>query len=262
VTGASTGIGRHLVQGLAWQGATVAGMARGVDRLREVMSDVTEATGAPTLAVPADVTDRGAMAEAARRIRDELGGIDGAVFNAGIWQQVDVAAWDSAVFRRHVDTNLMGLVHGVEAVLPTMRRNRSGTIVGMASVAGYRGLPRSEAYGATKAAEIHMLESLRIDLTRLGIDVITVCPGFVRTELTGTNSLPCRGCWSRTPRRAASPTASRRQGRDHLPPAHDAAVEGGTSGACAPLGRGLVARATAVGPVIAGSLWDIRLHRR
>src|SRR4029078_9016497 len=90
--------------------------------------------------------------------------------------------------RRHFDTNVMGLAHGVEAVLPEMRRRRAGTIVGMASGAGYRGLPRSGAYGATKAAEINMLEALRIDLRPLGITVQTVCPGFVRTDLTAKNT--------------------------------------------------------------------------
>ena len=71
-----------------------------------------------------------------------------------------------------------------------MRRRGTGTIVGMASVAGYRGFPRSEAYGATKAAEINMLEALRIDLRPLGITVQTVCPGFVRTDLTAKNTFP------------------------------------------------------------------------
>ena len=84
----------------------------------------------------------------------------------------------------------MGLAYGVEAVLPDMRRRGAGTIVGVASVAGYRGFPRSEAYGATKAAEINMLEALRIDLRPLGITVQTVCPGFVRTDLTAKNTFP------------------------------------------------------------------------
>jgi len=142
------------------------------------------------LPVPVDVTDLASMMQAAARVESELGAIDLAIFNAGIWEQVNVAAWDSELFRRHFDTNLMGLVHGVEAVLPGMRRRRAGTIAGMASVAGYRGIPRSEAYGATKAAEINMLEALRIDLRPLGITVQTVCPGFVRTDLTAKNTFP------------------------------------------------------------------------
>jgi len=121
-------------------------------------------------------------------VRSELGGIDLAVLNAGTYRQMDVTAWDTAAFRRHVDVNLMGLVHGVEAVLPAMRRARAGMIAGVASVAGYRGFPSSQAYGATKAAEINLLESLRIDLLPLGIEVVTVCPGFVRTDLISVNS--------------------------------------------------------------------------
>jgi short-subunit dehydrogenase len=107
-----------------------------------------------------------------------------------VWQQVDVDAFDSEVFRRHMETNLMGMVHGIEAVLPCMRKRRSGTIAGVASVAGYRGFPQSEAYGATKAAQINLLEALRIDLQSLGINVVTVCPGFVRTEATAVNAFP------------------------------------------------------------------------
>lgn len=184
ITGASSGIGRALARELARRGARVAISARRVERL-----DQLAAEGA-MLPVPVDVTDLASMMQAAARVESELGAIDLAIFNAGIWEQVNVAAWDSELFRRHFDTNLMGLVHGVEAVLPGMRRRRAGTIAGMASVAGYRGIPRSEAYGATKAAEINMLESMRIDLGRTGIRVVTVCPGFVRSELTDRNTFP------------------------------------------------------------------------
>jgi short-subunit dehydrogenase len=182
ITGASSGIGEALARELASRGARVAISARRVERLDQV------AAAGGMLAVPADVTDRDAMTRAAARIEEQLGGIDLAVFNAGTWQQVDVTAWDADVFRHHFDTNLMGLVHGVEAVLPGMRKRRAGTIAGVASVAGYRGMPSSEAYGSTKAAEISMLESLRIDLRPLGIDVVIVNPGFVRSELTAANS--------------------------------------------------------------------------
>ncbi|MGZ4431246.1 MAG: SDR family NAD(P)-dependent oxidoreductase [Gaiellales bacterium] len=184
VTGGSSGIGAALAGELATRGCRVAISARRADRLEQVASEHG------MLAVPVDVTDRTAMSGAAERIRTELGGLDIAVFNAGTWKPVDVLAWDSDVFRHHFDTNLMGLVHGIEAVLPAMRRAGQGTIVGVASVAGYRGFPRSQAYGATKAAEINMLEPLRIDLMRLGIDVLTVCPGFVRSELTALNRFP------------------------------------------------------------------------
>jgi short-subunit dehydrogenase len=186
VTGASSGIGAALVRELAGRGCRVAASARRADRLEEL------AAGAPgeVIAVPADVTDRAAMMAAAESVRERFGAIDLAVLNAAYWGQFSVEAWDTDVIRRHFDTNVIGMVHGVEAVLADMRRRRSGAIAGMASVAGYRGLPRSEAYGATKAAEINMLESLRIDLRPLGIAVHTICPGFVRTDLTAKNTFP------------------------------------------------------------------------
>jgi NAD(P)-dependent dehydrogenase (short-subunit alcohol dehydrogenase family) len=182
VTGASSGIGAALVGELRRRGCRVAASARRADRL--------ERLGDGVLAVPLDVTDRAATLAAVERIEAELGGIDVAILNAANWDQFQVDTWDSDVIRRHFDTNVMGMVYGIEAVLGGMRRRRSGAIVGMASVAGYRGLPRSEAYGATKAAEINMLESLRIDLRPFGIDVHTVCPGFVRTDLTAKNTFP------------------------------------------------------------------------
>jgi short-subunit dehydrogenase len=186
VTGASAGIGAALVHELGRRGAAVAATARRADALEAL------AAAAPgrVLPVPADVTELEAMRAAEQRVRDELGPIDLAVLNAGLWEQVDVRAFDSEVVRRHLDTNVMGMVHGVDAVLPDMRRRRAGTIAGMASVAGYRGLPQAEGYGASKAAEINLLESLRIDLRSSGLQVVTVCPGFVRTGLTGRNSFP------------------------------------------------------------------------
>ena len=182
VTGASDGIGAALAAELAARGAQVAISARRVERL-----DQLAAGHHGLVAVPLDVSDREAVLAAEATVRERLGGLDLAVFNAGTWQQVDVLAWDSELVRRHVDTNLMGLVYGIEAVLPAMRRAGAGHIAGMASVAGYRGFSASEAYGSTKAAQINLLESRRIDLRPLGIDVTTICPGFVRTDLIEAN---------------------------------------------------------------------------
>jgi short-subunit dehydrogenase len=184
VCGASSGIGAALVRELAARGCRVAASARRADRLDEL------AGGARGEVVPiqADVTDREAMLAAGEEVRRRFGAVDLAVLNAAYWGQFSVEAWDTDCFRRHFETNVIGMAHGVEAVLADMRRRRSGAIAGMSSLAGYRGLPRSEAYGATKAAEINMLESLRIDLRPYGIAVHTICPGFVRTELTAKNT--------------------------------------------------------------------------
>jgi short-subunit dehydrogenase len=182
ITGASSGIGAALAREIAGRGARVAISARRAERLEQV------AAGTDMVPVTVDVSDRESVLAAERTARGELGGIDMAILNAGTYGQLDVTAWDTAAYRRHVDVNLMGLVHGVEAVLPSMRRAREGRIVGMASVAGYRGFPSSEGYGSTKAAQINLLESLRIDMMPLGVQVSTVCPGFVRTDLTAANT--------------------------------------------------------------------------
>ena len=186
MTGASSGIGAALVRELTARGCRVGASARRADRLAQVAAECGDAV----LAVPADVTDREGMLAAAAAIDERFGPIELAVLNAGLGGRMAPGSWDSALLRRQFDTNVMGTVHGIEAVLPGMRRRQAGAIVGLASVAGYRGLPRSEGYGATKAAQIHMLESLRIDLRPDGIEVITVCPGWVRTELTANNSFP------------------------------------------------------------------------
>jgi short-subunit dehydrogenase len=184
VCGASSGIGAALVRELAARGCRVAASARRADRLDELAGSVR----GEVVPLTVDVTDRDAMMAAEEEVRGRFGAIDLAILNAAYWGQFSVEAWDTDVIRRHFDTNVLGMAHGVEAVLADMRRRRAGAIAGVASLAGYRGLPRSEAYGATKAAEINLLESLRIDLRPYGIAVHTVCPGFVRTGLTAKNT--------------------------------------------------------------------------
>jgi NAD(P)-dependent dehydrogenase (short-subunit alcohol dehydrogenase family) len=134
--------------------------------------------------VAADVTDPASLTAAASRIRDELGEIDLAVLSAGYWTQMSADDWDTETFNRHVEVNLIGMSNAIAAVLPEMLTQRSGVIAGISSVAGYRGLPGSEAYGATKAGQINLLESLRLHVAKRGVRVTTICPGFVRTDLT------------------------------------------------------------------------------
>jgi short-subunit dehydrogenase len=172
-------VARELVD----RGARVAISARRTDRLAEV------AAGRMTV-VEADVTDWSSLDAAARRVRRELGETDLVVHCAGFWKQMDAASWDREVFARHVEVNLLGLNNLLGTVLPRMVERGQGQIVGVASVAGYRGLAGAEAYGATKAAQINLLEALRAALRRRGVTVTTVCPGFVRTQLTAGNRFP------------------------------------------------------------------------
>lgn len=183
VIGGSSGIGAAVARELRSRGAVVAISARRQDQLAEVCAGTM-------LAVPADVTDAASLAAAATRVRDELGPIDLAVLSAGYWQQMSARDWDTGIFDRHVQVNLTGMSNSIAAVLPDMMARHRGVIAGISSVAGYRGLSGSEAYGATKAGQINLLEALRIHLGRSGVRVVTICPGFVRTELTAGNDFP------------------------------------------------------------------------
>src|SRR5512142_118656 len=159
VLGASSGIGAAVARELVRRGAAVAISARRKEQLDDV-------AGGDMLVLPADVTAADAVAAAAARVRQELGPIDLAVLSAGYWKQMNPAQWDTGVFDQHIRVNLGGMSNAIAAVLPAMLPRRSGTIAGIASVAGYRGLAGSEAYGATKAAQINLLESLRVHIAR------------------------------------------------------------------------------------------------
>jgi short-subunit dehydrogenase len=194
VTGASAGIGAALARELADRGARLVISARSADQLTEVAGD-------RMVVVPLDVADRAATVAAGRRVREALGGLDVAVLNAGTWSQFHVEPWDSQLFADHLQVNLMGAVHTMEAVVPPMLAEGRGRIVGVASVAGYRGLPGSEAYGAGKAALLNLLEALRGSLGPRGVVVQTVSPGFVRTRMTDRNRFPMP--WLIEPEQAA-----------------------------------------------------------
>lgn len=183
LVGASSGIGAALGRELVGRGARVAVSARDGDALREV-------AGQDMSVVPVDATDRDGVLAAADRVRGALGGLDVVVWCAGHWEQFDAAQWDADAFAHHVEVNLLGLNNVLGAVVPPMTAAGRGHVVGIASVAGYRGLAGAEAYGATKAAQINLLEGLRAAVARHGVRVTTVCPGFVRTPMTATNDFP------------------------------------------------------------------------
>jgi NAD(P)-dependent dehydrogenase (short-subunit alcohol dehydrogenase family) len=183
VVGGSSGIGAAVARELVRRGATVAISARRNEQLHDV-------AGGDMLVVPADVTDAAGVSAAATRVRQAMGPIDLAVLSAGYWKQMEPAGWDTDVFDQHLRVNLSGMSNAIAAVLPGMLQRDHGVIAGMASVAGYRGLAGAEAYGATKAAQINLLESLRVHIARTGVHVTTICPGFVRTDLTAVNRFP------------------------------------------------------------------------
>ncbi len=186
VTGASTGIGRAVTIELARRGARVVASARNESALDTLVREC----GDRVQALPLDVTDRQANRWATEEISRRMGGLDIAFFNAGICEYVDVASFDSALFERTIRSNFLSMVYGIEAALPLLRQSPAPQLVGMSSTVAYRGLPRSEAYGASKAAIKNLFESLQIDLAREAFRVSVVCPGFVRTPLTDRNDFP------------------------------------------------------------------------
>jgi NAD(P)-dependent dehydrogenase (short-subunit alcohol dehydrogenase family) len=182
VTGASTGIGRDIARQLAAAGVTVAASARSAEKLQGL--------GPGIRAYPLDVTDAHAVAQTALAIERELGAIDLAVLAAGTYAPLAVEDFDLANFTSANATNYLGVVHGLAALLPPMLARRRGHVAWIASVAGYRGLPKAAAYGPTKAALINLAESLKPELDRKGIAVSVINPGFVETPLTAQNDFP------------------------------------------------------------------------
>ena len=173
ITGASTGIGAATARELAARGHELFLTARSADKLAEL----------PGVAKPGDVADREAMS----RIAKEIAPLDVALLSAGTYEPVTPETFRAEIFRSHLDVNVMGTVHCIESVLPDMLRRRAGRIAVVASVTGFAGLPRAEAYGATKAFLISMCDSLRADLDGSGVAVTLVNPGYVRTPLTDKN---------------------------------------------------------------------------
>lgn len=186
LVGASTGIGLALAEALHDEGATVIVSARSAQALAAFASAHPGAE-----AWPLDVTDRVAVQDAAERLQRRHGRLDLVLFCAGIYQPMRADAFDLDVALRHHQVNVGGALHLVGAVLPLLRAQAAaGTRAHLglvASVAGYRALPKALAYGPTKAALNHLAQSLHLDLapSRLGVSLIN--PGFVRTPLTAGN---------------------------------------------------------------------------
>jgi len=186
ITGASSGIGRALALRMAADGWTVCASARGA----EALAALEREGGGRIHAVPLDVTDLAAVKAAVAGMLARHGRIGLAVLNAGTYIPDSAATFDSADFRRTYELNVMGAVHCLDAVLPHFIDRRAGHVALVASVAGYRGLPSAMAYGSSKAALIHLAESLRFEGDKHGFGVTIVNPGFVKTPLTDKNRFP------------------------------------------------------------------------
>jgi NAD(P)-dependent dehydrogenase (short-subunit alcohol dehydrogenase family) len=186
LVGASTGIGRATAHALHAAGARVIVSARNRDAL-----DAFVAAHPRSDAIALDATDRDAMHDAAARIVSVHGRIDLAMYCAGTYAAMRATAFDLDIALRHVQVNYEGALFMLDAVLPQLlaqgRTGQGGHVSLVSSVAGFRGLPQSLAYGPTKAALINLAETLYLDLEPLGLGVSVVNPGFVETPLTAGN---------------------------------------------------------------------------
>jgi len=183
ITGASSGIGRGLALEIASRGGHLGLLARREDLLNEIVAEATK-RGVKASAAAADVRDAKAVRAAADRFRRELGPIDILIANAGIGTADHTARLTPEHAANVIGINVLGAVNGVAAVLPEMIERNQGRLVAISSLAAYRGLPKSAAYCASKAAMTAYFESLRIDLRDTGLGVTIIHPGFIKTDLT------------------------------------------------------------------------------
>ena len=192
LTGASSGLGQALAREYARQGAVLVLVARREDALRDLARSLPNPGAVHVYA--ADVRDADAMARAAQDFLDRIGVPDVVIANAGV--SVGTVASereDLEAFRMVMDTNWFGVLTTFQPFLQPMHDREPGaggwrgTLVGIASVAGVRGLPGGGAYSASKSAVIKLLESLRLEQRRHGIRVVTIAPGYIRTPMTAHN---------------------------------------------------------------------------
>ena len=187
ITGASSGIGAALARHYAAGGATLALVGRRKDALDALARSLPGEHAVYRL----DVAASAALAEAAADFIGRFGLPDVVIANAGVSVgTLTEEAGDLAAFERVLRTNVLGMVATFQPFVAPMRERGEGRLVGIASVAGIRGLPGAGAYSASKAAVIAYLESLRVELYGSGVKVVTITPGYIETPMTAVNDYP------------------------------------------------------------------------
>ncbi len=186
ITGASSGIGEATAKKLAAHGAKVALMARSEDKLEELKKDI-ESNGGQAIVASGDVTDKDAFAKAVSATVDAYGKVDGLINNAGLMPLSFVEKLKTDEWEKMVDVNIKGVLNGVSAVLPELKKNNGGDIINISSMAAHRYFPGGAVYCATKSAVKMFSEGLRQELApKYGINVTSIEPGAVATQLTDT----------------------------------------------------------------------------
>ncbi len=184
ITGASSGIGESMARFYARRGVQLGLVARRADFLARLADELEPRPAVYSL----DVRDPIALKNAANDFIARFGVPDIVIANAGVSRGTLTEMEDDLkVFQEVFDINVMGMVNTFHAFIEPMKRQKQGTLVGIASVAGFRGIPGGGAYSASKAAAIRYCESLRVELRSEGISVVTICPGYIKTPMTAVN---------------------------------------------------------------------------
>ncbi len=186
LTGASAGIGHALALEYAGRGAKLLLVARRGDLLEQLARDV-EKLGGEAILLVADASTRETALRAVELAQERFGGIDLVVMNAGRGGPMFVDTFDIDEVEKVMEINALGVMRMVAAVLPVMLAAGHGQLVAISSLAAYRGMPGSAVYNASKGAVTIFMESLRTELRTRGIDVTTIAPGFIRTDMTAKN---------------------------------------------------------------------------
>ena len=187
ITGASSGIGAALARYYAARGAVLGLVARRRAALQELLATLPGEHAVYTV----DVADEAGLRQAAADFSARFGVPDVVVANAGVSVgTLTEEEGDLRAFERVMRTNVLGMVATFQPFVAPMRARGSGRLVGIASVAGIRGLPGGGAYSASKAAVIAYLESLRVELHGSGVKVVTIAPGYIETPMTAVNRYP------------------------------------------------------------------------
>jgi len=185
ITGASSGLGEHVARLLAAEGVHVSITARSTDKLKSIA-----ATSDNISVYPADVTNAELLRGLVGKMEVAHGPVDLCIFCAGAWFPGKITDLKVENFAKTIDVNLMGVVNALDAVMGPMLARGRGHISWVSSVAGYGGLPNAAAYGSSKAALIHLAESVRPELERKGLVLSLINPGFVKTPMTEHNDFP------------------------------------------------------------------------
>lgn len=187
ISGASSGIGLALTRHYLERGASVAAFARRGELLQTLATEFPDQVFCYTL----DVRDAPAIQQAAQDFIKKVGAPDIVIANAGVSVgTLTEYEEDLDAFKQVMDINVLGMVKTFQPFLHSMLGAKQGTLVGIASVAGFRGLPGASAYSASKTASISYLESLRVELRGSGVKVVTIAPGYIKTPMTDINPYP------------------------------------------------------------------------